>query len=191
MKKYFPVILFVLTFTGFLSGQIIFDLFNLSAGLSSKEKAINVHYQNLFSKINLKTSDNNDLKLSKIKAPIVILNFWASWCKPCLEEFPTIVAMKKKFSNDQVLVIGINADEKNQNIKIKKIVKKYNLNFPIVADKDGKALKDFLISSLPVSIIFKNGKVIEISKVAKDFNSGEVITSFQKILKNSKKNINI
>jgi len=191
IKKYFPIILFICGFTGFLSGQIIFDLFDLSAGLSSKEKALNAHYENIFSRLEFKTIENEKVELSKVKAPIIILNFWASWCQPCLEEFPTIVEMKRKFPNEKVMVFAINADEEEQVKNIKKIVKKYKLNFPIIPDSNGVILEKFLVSSLPVSIIYKNGKVFEISKGKKDFNSGKLIEAFQKIIKQSEKKTNI
>ena len=173
LKKFFPLILFVVAFTGFLAGQIAFDWIDINAEPSKEEKSVHAHYESLFKKSVFKDTEGKSYSLSKEKAPVVIVNFWASWCQPCLEEFPSIVAMKKKYSDDQVLVLGVNTDSDEPKKNIKKTVKKFGLNFPIVPDEDSKYSNDFLISAIPVSIIYHNGKVIEVSNEPKDFNSEE------------------
>jgi thiol-disulfide isomerase/thioredoxin len=184
VKKYLPVLGAVMVFSMFLASQVLFDLVDhSSARPSKKERRIHAHYESIFSKIELETFDKKKIRLSEVKAPIVILNFWASWCKPCLHEFPSIVEMKKRFPDEKVLVLGINSDEENQARQIRKILKKYKLNFPIVPDKSGKILEEFMVSSIPISIIYRNGKIFEVTEGAKDFNSGETIEALNEILK--------
>jgi thiol-disulfide isomerase/thioredoxin len=184
MKKFFPLVVFIIGFTGFLAGQVFVDFLDISAGISSDKKKINAHYESKFqnSKFNVFGSTGKVINPSKIQAPIVVLNFWASWCRPCLEEFPSITKLKEKFPNNEVYVIGINTDEEDQSKNIQKIIKEYGLNFPIVADHDGKILNDFLVSAIPVSIIFHKGKVIEVSNGAKEFDSKENIALFKKLV---------
>ena len=90
--------------------------------------------------------------------------------------------MKKRFNDDQVLFVGINTDAEEQMKSIKKTIKKFELKFPIVADTDSKVVDDYKIDAIPVSIIFANGKVIEVSKKQKDFDSGETIELFKKYI---------
>ena len=183
IKKYLPLLISILVFAAYLGGQVAFDLLDINTNHSpspTEEKNI-IYYQNIFSKLELTTTNGRTIRLSKSSTPIVILNFWASWCGPCLIEFPSIVQMKKKFSND-VLIIGINSDEERQLDKIKEIEQKYHLNFPNVADKKGKILDKFLIQSIPTSIIFHNGLVIKMTTGGQDFNSEEFIENFKEIL---------
>lgn len=185
MKKYFPTLLFVMVFSGFLGIQVAVDF--LSARPTTKEKNILTHYENLFTKISFKSVEGKEVKLSEVKSPIVILNFWASWCRPCLVEFPSLVKLVDNFSSDEVQVFGINTDDEDQQKKIEKIVSKYNLNFSQYADKDGKLLNEFRVSALPMTIIFNQGKVLEISRGTKNFYSDEIVNKFKKIVKDSKK----
>ena len=81
--------------------------------------------------------------------------------------------MVTEYKSKDIKVVGINTDESNQLKEIKKITSKYNLNFHIVADKDSKYVNQFMVEAIPVSIIYVNGKVKEVSQGSKDFSSLE------------------
>lgn len=184
MKKYFPIYIAIAFLTILGVGQGMFNLFDLKADATKVEKKIFTHYESIYKDLVLKTVDNKKVVFKDIKSPIVILNFWASWCKPCLVEFPSIVKLKKKYSDEKVMVFGINQDDDDQIVQIKKIVKKYKLNFPNIADIDGSILEKFMVSAIPVSITYHKGKVIDVSNGAKDFSSEEIFEKFDKLLKN-------
>ena len=179
MKKYLPVVGAILLFSVYLISQVVFKYEDGSAQPDSKSKKMYAHYESIYKKTTVITAKGQKLKLSSIKAPVVILNFWASWCTPCLEEFPSLVELKKQFPDSKLKVLAINADENEQMKKIKKTSKKYDFNFPVVVDKKGKLLESFKVSSIPVSIIFKNGKVVEFSDGAKDFASAETVSNIK------------
>ena len=183
MKKFFPIYLLFITLSVVSVGQMMFNWLDLNAGATSASKKIASHYESLFLELEMKGIDNKKIKLKTEKAPIIVLNFWATWCQPCLHEFPSIVKLKEKYSDSQVLVVGINQDDEKQVKSIKKAIKKYKLNFPNVADNNGFILDKFMISAIPVSIIYHNGKVIEISNGAKDFSSAETFEKFNALLK--------
>src|SRR5690554_3237274 len=103
-----------------------------------------------------------------VAEPIIVLNFWASWCRPCLEEFPSLVQFQEKYKG-KVKVIGINGDEENPRENALKTQKKYGLNFPSTLDNRGRIGEKFLINTYPVSIIFHQGKVIYVSKKLHNF----------------------
>ncbi len=182
MKRFLPVFIFIATLSVYLIGQVVFENGQPNARNTETDKKINAHYESLFKKMKVKTTDGKVIELAKTKAPIVVLNFWASWCKPCLAEFPSINEMKKKFNDDQVLFLGINTDSDDQLKNIKKTVNKYELKFPVVADSDSKIVDNYKIEAIPVSIIFAKGKVIEVSNKQKDFDSGETVELFKKYL---------
>lgn len=182
MKKFFPIYILFITLSVVGVGQMMFNWLDLKAGSTNVEKKVFSHYEDLYNSLSLTSTSGEKIELKTVKAPIVVLNFWAAWCRPCLEEFPSINALTKKYG-DKVKVIGLNQDDEQQKKSIKKIEKKYKLSFPSVADKDGVILEKFMISAIPVSIIFHKGKVIEVSNGAKDFSSQEVYEKFDSILK--------
>lgn len=158
-------------------GHDYFDLVEISAVPSKKETKINQHYQSLYSKQKFITIDKKGLDLPALKKPIVIVNFWASWCTPCVEEFNDLNELVKKYKDD-ILIIGINTDEEDQLKKIKKMKKKHSLNFPIVADNNSELVDRYIVDSIPFSVIYLNGKLHLQTVGIQDFLSGEYIEAF-------------
>ncbi len=132
------------------------------------------HYESMLVRPDLETTSGKKFEKEALSKGVVIVNFWASWCTPCLEEFPSIVSLRNEIKSDKLKIIAINSDEgPKQSKQIEKIVKKYNVNFDIVKDTQGKLTDAFMVSAIPVSIIFKDGRVVEVANGAKDFNSEE------------------
>ncbi len=105
MKKFFPVFLTILVFSGFLVGQVFFDLLDLPARPSKTERKLNAHYEGLFYKLKMVDTKKKDFDLKALKQKVVILNFWASWCIPCLDEMPSLVKVQKKYGTIKFLQI--------------------------------------------------------------------------------------
>ena len=117
MKKYFPILTFLLVFFMFLGGQVSYDLaYSKKGNLTISH----LHYQKLFDESELQTLSGQRIELANIKAPIVILNFWASWCLPCIEELPSLVALRENVFRRRGFYFGLNSDQQNQIYKIKK-----------------------------------------------------------------------
>lgn len=174
MKKYLPINIVILSIIAFVAVMFlpkIEDILAIKADKTSREFA---HYENALKKINQKSDENIVIKGEELTSGLVIVNFWASWCTPCLEEFPTLVEFSKKYMNPYKIVL-INSDEEGDVKNVKKVKEKYQLTFTNILDPKGTISDNFMISAIPVSIIYYNGKVIEVSKGAKDFASEEFL----------------
>lgn len=147
---------------------MVFNGQELNASKNKKELEKYTIYENLFQKISLKTTKGNEFKLSQHKDKVVILNFWASWCQPCLSEFESLKKLVMKYPKEKLLVLGINNDEEAPLKNINRVEKKMGLNFESVIDQDNQLTSNFYISVIPASIAFFNGKVIHY--VNKDFD---------------------
>ena len=182
-KKTIPVYLvLVLVFLGI--GFVFIPQFgDLTAAKTNVSKKVISHYEAQLLKLDVTTTNNIKIKKDDLKKGLVIINFWASWCLPCLEEFPSLVNLHNKFKDKDLLIIGINSDEDEIDKNIKKTVKKYSIEFPIVKDVETKITDEFMISAIPVSIIYFNGKVIEVSNGKKDFFSAEFVDKVEKLIK--------
>jgi thiol-disulfide isomerase/thioredoxin len=168
MKKLIPVLLFIMAFSGFLSTQILWDRFDLNAQQEDPDKQKYSVYESNFQTLKLTTTKGQEIKISEIKSPIVVLNFWASWCLPCVKEFPSLVKFQEKYKG-QVTVLGLNGDEDEPEVNIKKTEARYKLNFESVKDPLSELSNKFMINTYPVSIVFHKGKVIWVNKKIHDF----------------------
>ncbi|MCO4752923.1 MAG: TlpA family protein disulfide reductase [Bacteriovoracaceae bacterium] len=138
---------------------------------TEKVQSYQVNYANL----TLETTKGTQHKLSNVKQPIVILNFWASWCRPCLSEFETLKKLVDKYGPEKILVLGVNNNSENQKKEIKQTEDKLALNFESVADKDSEITSKFFINEIPASIVFHKGKVIHFENREFDFMNKKFI----------------
>ncbi len=182
MKKMIPVLLFIMAFAGFLASQILWDSYDLNAKQVEQDKQKYSVYETNFQGLKFTTSKGKTVELRNEKSPIIVLNFWASWCIPCLKEFPGLVKFQDKYKG-QVQVFGINGDEENPLENIKKVEKKYSLNFESAIDADSAISNRFLINTYPVSIIFHKGRVIYVNKRIHDFMASDFLSVIDEALK--------
>ncbi|MFL5783494.1 MAG: TlpA family protein disulfide reductase, partial [Bacteriovoracaceae bacterium] len=112
MKKIIPVLLFIMAFAGFLASQILWDNYDLNAKQVEQDKQKHSVYETNFQGLKFTTTKGTLVELRTESTPVIVLNFWASWCIPCLKEFPSLVKFQEKYKG-QVKVFGINGDEEN------------------------------------------------------------------------------
>ena len=102
----------------------------------------------------LVTLENKEFKLEELKGNVIILNLWATWCKPCIAEFKSLEKSKSLFKENNVKIIAVSNEPID---KISEFLKRkpFNLNY-IKLNKD---LSYFDVYSLPTTIVLdKNGK---------------------------------
>ncbi|WP_142504526.1 thiol-disulfide oxidoreductase ResA [Melghirimyces algeriensis] len=135
------------------------------------EQKENVEVGKTAPEFKLKTLDGETLQLSDLKGKAVLLNFWATWCKPCRDEMPAIQKVYDKHKDKGFAVVGVNIAETK--VTVSGFARQLNLNFPIVLDPDRKVTKLYGIGPIPSSIfIDKNGKVVR--KVNGEMNEGQI-----------------
>lgn len=88
------------------------------------------------------------LNLDSYKGKTVFINFWATWCKPCIQEMPTLAIAQEKFKNDNIVFLFASNEEPEQ---IEKFQKKHPYNFQYVRVENFEELK---IQALPTTYIF-------------------------------------
>ena len=115
-------------------------------------------------KINFKNINNEIINLKKFENSLVIINFWATWCAPCIEEMPSLDRLQSNpiFKNLQIIPINVGRDNVE---KSKNFYKKLNINnLGIYFDKDVELANKFLLRGLPTTI-FINKKGEEFARV--------------------------
>ena len=102
----------------------------------------------------LKNLDGQDLSLSQVEDKIIIVNFWATWCKWCKEEMPDIQKIKEE--NDDVLVLAVNVEEPKD--QVKKYIEDGGYDFEVLLDEDGAVSAQYLVTGLPASYFVEIGR---------------------------------
>jgi thiol-disulfide isomerase/thioredoxin len=80
----------------------------------------------------LNTVAGESFKLADFKGKVLVINFWATWCPPCLDEIPELIQFQKEFANRGVQVIGIDFMERPNKDRLTNFIKKHEINYPIV-----------------------------------------------------------
>ena len=89
--------------------------------------------------------------LNSHRGKVVLINFWATWCVPCLKEIRTLSAWQEKFAPDGFQIVGISMDD--EPAPVKSAVRKYHLTYPIVMGDDKLAGLYGGVLGLPLSFI--------------------------------------
>ena len=98
-----------------------------------------------------------DFSQENYKGKVILLNFWATWCGPCVYEIPDLVKVRSSFSTEKVAIFGI-AMDRNQTAqahqKIERFVQQYGINYPIVLDNRHEvALRYYSAEAIPVTFL--------------------------------------
>ena len=101
--------------------------------------------------------------LSQYRGKIVLLNFWATWCKPCTTEMPAMQTTYEKLRDKGFVVLAVN--ELEDDAKVREHIKQYGHTFPVLMDRDNKVANQFGVFGLPVSVFLdQEGRVQEYIK---------------------------
>lgn len=86
----------------------------------------------------LPTLDGGKVALADHKGKVVLVSFWATWCKPCKQELPLLDALGKKYADRGLVVLSINTDAPKTQADVRRTVTTKGLTLPILLDGDGK-----------------------------------------------------
>jgi len=117
-----------------------------------------------------------------MKGSVVFINFWASWCKTCKDEMPSIEKLYKYFSGNPKFKLLTVLYRDNMEIAFR-YMKENNYTFPAYLNPDGSAAKQFRITGVPETFIFDK-KGILINKVIGplEWDSPNVIDTIYKLI---------
>ncbi|MCA9735143.1 MAG: TlpA family protein disulfide reductase [Deferribacteres bacterium] len=129
MHRLFIVLALFLFFSAAIPGKKISNF---------RTKDINNHWQ-----------EYKHLKGNKL----TVIDFWATWCKPCVQAIPKLVTLADKYKEKGVSFISINVDGNRNRLKIKPMAHSLGINFPILLDVNGQIKNQLAVMAIPTLLI--------------------------------------
>jgi thiol-disulfide isomerase/thioredoxin len=113
--------------------------------------------------------------LKQYRGKVVLINFWATWCPPCIREMPSLEKLYQKLKGKPFVMLAINQWEDEE--RVFEFMGQLNTipTFPILFDPDSKVSAAFGVQGLPSSyIIDKQGRIVYRAKGGRDFAHPEI-----------------
>jgi peroxiredoxin len=108
----------------------------------------------------VKDINGKDVRLSQYKGKVVLLNFWATWCKPCRVEIPALTALYRDYKDQGFVVLGVSVD--SEVAAVKPFARVMKMNYPVLIGAGhedlGNAFGPFL--GFPTSVLVKRDGAI-------------------------------
>ncbi|MBI5855792.1 MAG: TlpA family protein disulfide reductase [Nitrospirae bacterium] len=104
--------------------------------------------------------DDKTVKLSDYRGKVIFLNFWATWCKPCREEMPSMELMHKSLEKDGLVVLAVSIDRVTTKKDIPPFIKSMNLTFPVLVDSWGQTDKRYKLMGVPETYIIDQDGIL-------------------------------
>ncbi|HEY0702289.1 MAG TPA: TlpA disulfide reductase family protein [Candidatus Acidoferrales bacterium] len=119
--------------------------------------------------------------LSDLKGKVVLLNFWATWCPPCVDEAPSLNALQKRIAPLGGTVLGVSVDDDQQ--AYEQFIKHYELSFPTFRDTTKQIPLSYGTTMYPDTyVIDRNGKLDRKIVGPQDWSSPEMTQYLNNLL---------
>lgn len=105
--------------------------------------------------------EGNQIELSSMKGKVLILDFWATWCPPCKEEVPHLVALQSKYRDQGLQIVGLSLDKAGASM-VKPFADEHDVNYTMLIANDETAKAYGGVSMIPTTfLVDRNGVVVK------------------------------
>lgn len=125
--------------------------------------------------------NGRQIHLSDLRGKVVVLDFWATWCPPCVEEAPSLNALQEKIEAQGGTVLGVSQDDDAD--AYQKFLIEHGVNFPTYRDPEKKVPSAYGTVMIPEAyLISKDGKIARKVVGPQDWTSPELMSSVETLL---------
>ena len=131
----------------------------------------------------LENLEGESVRLADFRGKFVLLNFWATWCPPCVREMPSMQRLGKRFKDRPFVVLGISLDTSKDAPKVKAFIKRLKLTFPMSLDPNSRISEKYGARDLPATFLIDPlGRVILAAKGERDWYSKEIVGYLEEVV---------
>jgi cytochrome c biogenesis protein CcmG/thiol:disulfide interchange protein DsbE len=139
---------------------------------------------------NLPDMQGNTQRLSDYRGKVVLLNFWATWCKPCKEEMPSMEILWQNFKTEDFVMLAISMDRVTTKKDIPPFIESLRLSFPILTDSWGQTDKRYKLLGVPETYIIDQQGVLREKIIGpRDWTAPESMATIVQLLKKQSKSV--
>jgi len=108
----------------------------------------------------LPTLAGDTVRLDDFAGKVVLINFWASWCEPCVREMPRLQQWYEQYGDDGLVVLGVNTLYQDSRTEMEAFVQQFEITYPMLLDAEGEQSRRWLAQPLPRSYVVDRQGVV-------------------------------
>lgn len=120
----------------------------------------------------IKTDQGREVTPTSFGGKVLVLNFWATWCPPCIEEIPALNEFQKQFAKSGIVVVAISVDKSAQ--KYRNFLERIPVSFETARDPDANVSAKYGTFQYPETYIIKDGRVVRKFPNAENWVSDDI-----------------
>lgn len=153
-------------------GLLALTLTSQAAALDAGSRAPDIRARSL---------NGQQINLADLKGKVVIIDFWASWCKPCAKAMPVLDRLYKRYKDHGLVVIGVSVDGERRDAE--KFLRGMNVSFPLIHDAGHSIANEYSPSTMPSSyIVDKRGVVRHVHRGFRQGDGRAIESQVRKLL---------
>ena len=129
----------------------------------------------------LTSLDGDTLSMAAQRGEVVLINFWATWCKPCEDEMPAMERLYRALQSEGFQLLAISVDDSAE--PVIEFSQRLGLSFPILLDEDRRVTTDYQTFRYPESfLVDREGRVVERYIGPKDWDAAVYVERIRRLL---------
>jgi len=122
--------------------------------------------------------------LAQYRGKVLLLNFWATWCPPCVREMPSMHRLQQRFADGDLAVVAVNVGEKAEDVAAFRQRLAQPLDFRILLDESGRAFTELGVPGLPMTFIYdRSGTLVDSHAGGEEWDSDARVEQIEALLK--------
>ena len=124
--------------------------------------------------------DQEPVSLSGLRGKPVVLNFWATWCPPCVDEMPYLQEIYDEYSSEGLMLLAIDVGESQS--QVEEFLQRNNLSLPVLLDTEGVVVHQYTVITIPTTYFIDGDGIIQSKRIGAFMRKGEIEKELGKIM---------
>jgi len=131
--------------------------------------------------LKLENINGKKYKLEDHRGKVIVINFWATWCPPCVREIPSLGRLQKAFSKKDLVILSVDVGESKKEVDA--FLKQVPAEFPVLLDPEGSTVKQWKIIAFPTTFVIDQNGIIRLAYYgALEWDNSNVIKQLQDLV---------